>query len=129
MKRIFFLQMGPPPREVCLGARRLGDAGVIPGKSKFRFPKGPLPSREVCLGARSHQHAGVSLGEEESLMEIKFLFTKAHPGVTKDLAPRQTSRGGGPFGNRNFLLPGMTPASPRRLAPRQTSRGGGPIGK
>ena len=31
---------------------------------------------------------------------------------------------GGPFGNRNFLLPGMTPASPRRLAPRQTSRGG-----
>ena len=40
----------------------------------------------------------------------KFLFTKAHPGVTKEFAPRQTSRGGGLLENKNFLLPGLTPA-------------------
>ena len=33
------------------------------------------------------------------LVKKKLPFTKAHPGVTKDFAPRQTSRGGGPFGN------------------------------
>ena len=107
----FYFPMGPPPREVCLGARRLGDAGVIPGKSKFRFPKGPLPSREVCLGARSHQHAGVSLGEEESLMEIKFLFTKADAGVIKGFRTKADLAWGGSHLEKKYPL---HQGSPRR---------------
>ena len=30
--------------------------------------------------------------------KIKFLFTRADPGVTKEIAPRQTSRGGVSYG-------------------------------
>ena len=58
-------------------------------------------------------------------MEIKFLFTKAHPGVTKDLAPRQTSRGGGPIWRKKFLFTKAHPGVTKEFAPRQTSRGGG----
>ena len=101
----------------CLAPWQTSRGGVPFGKKKIALHQGS-PRRDKGFRTKA------DLAWGGTLLEIKFLFTKAHPGVTKDLAPRQTSRGGGPFGNRNFLLPGMTPASPRRLAPRQTSRGG-----
>ena len=44
----------------------------------------------------------------------------ADPGVTKELAPRQTSRGGGSFWKIKFLLTRADPGVTKELAPRQT---------
>ena len=50
--------------------------------------------------------------EVYSRTEPKFLFTRADPGVTKEFAPRQTSRGGGLLWKIKFLVtradPGVT---------------------
>ena len=56
VKRNFFLQMGPPPREVCLGAKSLYHAGVSLGEEEFNFHKGFLFTKAdpgVLMGSRT----------------------------------------------------------------------------
>ena len=56
VKRNFFLQMGPPPREVCLGAKSLYHAGVSLGEEEFNFHKGFLFTKAdpgVLKGSRT----------------------------------------------------------------------------
>ena len=110
VKRNFIFQRVPPHARCAL----VRDALVTPASSlvraNFCFQKAP-PSREVCLGARSLQHAGVSLGEEESLMEIKFLFTKADAGVIKGFRTKADLAWGGSHLEKKIPL---HQGSPRR---------------
>ena len=48
--------MGPPPREVCLGAKSLYHAGVSLGEEEFNFHKGFLFTKAdpgVLMGSRT----------------------------------------------------------------------------